>query len=96
VRPIWSPRANGHNPLSRFLWQRAWDAHIEQVKVEIARDTGQDLRPHSPGKIGDRRQLRGIPVAGAASGTIDDTQPEQTLIRREARRERDRERTDLT
>lgn len=90
MRPIWSPRIS--NPLSKFLWQREWDSHIEQVKVEIARDTGHDLKPNPHAKIGDRRQLRGIPVAGAASGTMADTDPLHTILRREAQAERRRDR----
>lgn len=90
MRPIWSYR--GPNPLSRFLESQAWDRHIEQVKVEIARETGHDLKPNPHAKIGDRRQLRGIPVAGAATGTMHDTDPLAALLRKEGDADRRRDR----
>lgn len=92
MRPIWSPR-DVSNPLSRFLWQRAWDAHAEQVKVEIARDTGNDIPVSKRHAAGDAKSLRGIPVAavkGGLGGVADGTQPEAELIRKEARQRRRR------
>lgn len=41
-----------------------------EVKVTARASTG-----------GDKRQLRGIPVLGAAGGTMQGTQPEQAVLR---------------
>lgn len=93
MRPIWSPRST--NPLSLWFTRKAWEDHIEGVKVAIARDTGVDLPPTKRVAAGDRRQLRGIPVVGAPGGlpgTMSDTDPLGALLHEEAKAERRRDR----
>lgn len=81
-------------PPEPLPWQRAWDAHAEQIKVDIARETGNDIPVTKRHAAGDAKSLRGIPVAavkGGFGGVSAGTQPEAALIRKE-RHQRQRRR----
>lgn len=71
------------------------DAKNARLMAEIARDTfgSSDSTVEAPkvlSRLGDERQLRGIPVqAMGVGGTQDRTDPLREVLRKERRLERD-------